>query len=126
MTLNKASERMNHSQKHSTTGRNGNSGSHGARNGAQASKWVVGDACLAKYWEDGNFYDAQITALSKTTAVVFFQEYGNHEEVMLTDIMNVPFSGQGINSSRSSKRSGDSRFIPATPGLPPAFKQSTT
>ncbi|XP_005177150.1 tudor domain-containing protein 3 [Musca domestica] len=49
--------------------------------------WNVGDLCLAKYWEDGNYYDAKITAVSENTCVVFFLGYGNHEEVVKTDCL---------------------------------------
>lgn len=47
--------------------------------------WKVGDRCLAKYWEDGGFYNAEITAISESTFVVCFLEYGNYEEVLKTD-----------------------------------------
>ena len=48
--------------------------------------WREGANCLAKYWEDGQFYHSVITALTANTAVVFFKEYGNHEEVLLSDL----------------------------------------
>ncbi|XP_055624110.1 tudor domain-containing protein 3 [Toxorhynchites rutilus septentrionalis] len=47
--------------------------------------WKVGDRCLAKYWEDGGFYNAEITGISENTFVVCFLEYGNFEEVLKTD-----------------------------------------
>lgn len=47
--------------------------------------WKIGDRCLAKYWEDGGFYNAEITAISENTFVVCFLEYGNYEEVLKTD-----------------------------------------
>ncbi|XP_065074371.1 tudor domain-containing protein 3 [Ochlerotatus camptorhynchus] len=47
--------------------------------------WKVGDRCLSKYWEDGGFYNAEITAISENTFVVCFLEYGNYEEVLKTD-----------------------------------------
>ncbi|XP_041460348.1 tudor domain-containing protein 3-like [Lytechinus variegatus] len=51
-----------------------------------------GDHCLSKYWEDGKFYEAQITAIhpSGKTCMVKFVEYGNFEEVLITDIMPSP------------------------------------
>lgn len=45
----------------------------------------VGDVCLAKYWEDGKFYPAQVTASTETTYVVQFKGYGNVEEVLKQD-----------------------------------------
>jgi hypothetical protein len=55
-----------------------------------------------------------VTALTDSTAVVLFKDYGNHEEVLLSDLVpNVPPHAQrGIG------------FIPTTPGLPPAFPHS--
>ena len=50
-------------------------------------KWRVADECLARYWEDGKFYPVSVTALTETTAVVLFKEYGNHEEVLLKDLV---------------------------------------
>ncbi|XP_069495514.1 tudor domain-containing protein 3 isoform X3 [Ambystoma mexicanum] len=50
--------------------------------------WRPGDECLALYWEDNKFYKAEIEALhsSGTTAVVKFSDYGNYEEVLLSNI----------------------------------------
>lgn len=45
----------------------------------------INDFCLAKYWEDGKFYNAKITGVSESTFVVHFTEYGNAEEVRKTD-----------------------------------------
>ncbi|KAG5682920.1 hypothetical protein PVAND_012238 [Polypedilum vanderplanki] len=45
----------------------------------------VGDLCLAKYWEDGKFYNAKITNVSESTYVVLFTDYGNAEEVRKND-----------------------------------------
>ena len=92
----------------------------------------VGDECLAKYWEDEQFYPVKVASLhpSGNTAVVLFQEYGNHEEVLLTDIMLYNSSSTAMASANTASGktavhpSGASRgFIPTTPGLPPAFPQ---
>ncbi|XP_034970651.1 tudor domain-containing protein 3 isoform X2 [Zootoca vivipara] len=50
--------------------------------------WQPGDECFALYWEDNKFYRAEIEALhsSGTTAVVKFCDYGNYEEVLLSNI----------------------------------------
>ncbi|XP_075159760.1 tudor domain containing 3 [Haematobia irritans] len=52
--------------------------------------WKIGDMCIAKYWEDGNYYNAKITAVSENTCVVLFVEYGNYEEVVRTDCLPIP------------------------------------
>ncbi|XP_055534260.1 tudor domain-containing protein 3 [Wyeomyia smithii] len=56
--------------------------------------WKIGDRCLAKYWEDGVFYNAEITGISENTFVVCFLEYGNYEEVLKTDCIQL--SGPGV------------------------------
>ncbi|XP_028655463.1 tudor domain-containing protein 3 [Erpetoichthys calabaricus] len=64
-----------------------------SRNSSESSRflcdnWKPGDQCLALYWEDNKFYRARINAVhpSGTTAVVVFSDYGNYEEVLLSNI----------------------------------------
>ncbi|XP_050415509.1 tudor domain-containing protein 3 isoform X1 [Patella vulgata] len=54
--------------------------------------WNKGDMCLAKYWEDKQFYPAVIEAIAQngSTCVVTFPDYGNQEEVFCTDMMPMP------------------------------------
>ncbi|XP_023309134.2 tudor domain-containing protein 3 [Lucilia cuprina] len=65
--------------------------------------WNIGDLCLAKYWDDGNYYDAKITAISDKTCVVLFLGYGNHEEVLksdclpITDAQHIPLNAYQTN-----------------------------
>ncbi|EDW26273.1 GL24569 [Drosophila persimilis] len=60
--------------------------------------WQKGDLCMAKYWDDGRYYEAEITGVTEKTCVVFFMGYGNHEEVLngdilpITDAQNRPLS----------------------------------
>ncbi|XP_055855536.1 tudor domain-containing protein 3 [Episyrphus balteatus] len=51
--------------------------------------WKIGDRCLAKYWDDGRYYEAEITGISDKTCVVLFLGYGNHEEVLKTDCLPI-------------------------------------
>ncbi|BFF96535.1 tudor domain-containing protein 3 [Drosophila madeirensis] len=51
--------------------------------------WEKGDLCMAKYWDDGRYYEAEITGVSDKTCVVFFMGYGNHEEVLKGDILPI-------------------------------------
>lgn len=51
--------------------------------------WNIGDRCLAKYWEDGKYYNAEITGVSGRTCVVHFMEYGNFEEVAKDDCLPI-------------------------------------
>ncbi|RZC40305.1 tudor domain-containing protein 3-like, partial [Asbolus verrucosus] len=55
------------------------------------SNWMVGDDCMAKYWEDGKYYNANITAVTDRTCVVKFKGYGNIEEVLKVDCL--PLTG---------------------------------
>ena len=89
----------------------------------------MGDFCLAKYWEDNKFYPVKVTAVSNKTAVVLFTDYGNHEEVLLSDLL--PFANAGnaggnqqIQIPQQAPRRPAAAYIPTTPGLPPAFPQS--
>ncbi|CAC5357205.1 TDRD3 [Mytilus coruscus] len=52
----------------------------------ETKTWKEGEHCLAKYWEDNQYYHAVIHQCIQNFAVVLFLEYGNHEEVKLTDI----------------------------------------
>ncbi|XP_021058617.1 tudor domain-containing protein 3 [Mus pahari] len=56
-----------------------------------AKVWKPGDECFALYWEDNKFYRAEVEALhsSGMTAVVKFTDYGNYEEVLLSNIKPV-------------------------------------
>ena len=79
---------------------------------------------LFQYWEDEKYYPVRVTAISKNnTAVVYFLEYGNHEEVFLNDIRPSKGGGSGGGAGSKSTSSGGG-FIPTTPGLPPAFPQT--
>ncbi|KAH9507786.1 tudor domain-containing protein 3 [Bulinus truncatus] len=48
----------------------------------------VGDTCLAKYWEDNEYYPARIDAISHNgaTAIVTYIDFGNQEEIYYSDI----------------------------------------
>ncbi|XP_077866957.1 tudor domain-containing protein 3-like [Saccoglossus kowalevskii] len=61
--------------------------------------WRNGDKCLAKYWEDKKFYPAIIHAVDTKlpTAVVYFTEYGNYEEIFASDIKPLPASAVDSN-----------------------------
>ncbi|CAK8697280.1 tudor domain-containing protein 3-like isoform X2 [Clavelina lepadiformis] len=51
--------------------------------------WCAGMTCKAKYWEDNQFYVAEVTDVhpTKPTAVVKFMDYGNCEEVLFNDML---------------------------------------
>ncbi|XP_039964625.1 tudor domain-containing protein 3 [Bactrocera tryoni] len=51
--------------------------------------WKIGDLCFAKYWDDGRYYEAEVTAVSEKTCVVFYLGYGNHEEVLKSDCLPI-------------------------------------
>lgn len=89
--------------------------------GAYNGTWKKGDRCMAKYWEDNKFYSAVVENIDPRypTVVVHFLEYGNSEEVSLSDVRPDPqFMGSMGNQGSSSlpqqkypPRSGeDSKF----------------
>ncbi|KAJ9597478.1 hypothetical protein L9F63_011663, partial [Diploptera punctata] len=57
---------------------------------SKAWQWHKGDKCMAKYWEDNMYYNAEVTGVSERTCVVRFIEYGNFEEVLQDDC--IPFT----------------------------------
>ena len=127
---NQSSKQQQHGdRKHNKNGGGNNWNGHWQPKQQQQRRnpeWKVGDDCLAKYWEDENFYQVRITAVGPQTAVVVFLEYGNHEEVLLTDLRPLTGSGGGGNYHHNNhhQRRNNKNYIPATPGLPPAFPQS--
>ncbi|ALC43807.1 CG13472 [Drosophila busckii] len=78
--------------------------------------WKPQDLCMAKYWDDGQYYEAQVTGVSATTCVVYFIGYGNHEEVLKSDILpitdeqNRPLSSQHQQSHRDDYQQQQSPF----------------
>ncbi|XP_055384233.1 tudor domain-containing protein 3 [Condylostylus longicornis] len=58
-------------------------------NHCESWNWKIGDRCIAKYWDDGRYYEAEITGISDKTCVVFYLGYGNHEEVLKTDCLPI-------------------------------------
>ncbi|KAL0115384.1 hypothetical protein PUN28_010722 [Cardiocondyla obscurior] len=59
--------------------------------GGQNSTWVwqVGDKCMAKYWEDNRYYNAEVTGVSERTCVVQFKGFENYEEVLQVDCIPI-------------------------------------
>ncbi|XP_053659028.1 tudor domain-containing protein 3 [Anopheles marshallii] len=78
--------------------------------------WKIGDRCLAKYWEDGGFYTAEITDTSKNTFVVHFLEYGNYEEVLKTDCIPIT---QTAAPAAPAPMTLSYHPAPAQPHMPP-------
>ncbi|CAH4036091.1 tudor domain-containing protein 3-like [Pieris brassicae] len=70
--------------------------------GVAEINWKVGDRCLALYWEDNNFYEAEITGISANTVVVKFCAYGNHEEVLKSNCL--PYPNQATSSGGYASR----------------------
>lgn len=51
--------------------------------------WQIGDKCMAKYWEDNRYYNAEVTAVSERTCVVQFKGFENYEEVLQVDCIPI-------------------------------------
>ncbi|XP_014214829.1 tudor domain-containing protein 3 [Copidosoma floridanum] len=83
--------------------------------------WRVGDRCMAKYWEDNMYYNAEVTAVSKTTCVVQFKDFHNYEEVLQLDCIpitddNVQMPSLGLDNNRRSDHRSNNR--------PPRFEHN--
>ncbi|CAF1089699.1 unnamed protein product [Adineta steineri] len=48
--------------------------------------WKVGDLCLCPYTEDGLLYKATILNIDSSSCTVLFDDYGNEESHLLTDL----------------------------------------
>lgn len=79
-----------HQRHHDQRPHSGNYDKRGGYGAGPRQNWQEGQKCLAKYWEDAQYYTATITGLSPTTAVVHFEAYGNYEEVVLSDLLSLP------------------------------------
>ncbi|CAG9563340.1 unnamed protein product [Danaus chrysippus] len=88
--------------------------------------WKVGDRCLALYWEDNNFYEAEITGISANTVVVKFCAYGNHEEVLKSNCL--PYPNQGKSGRLLPRRVRSAAVVPGGGGAapPPASRPVTS
>lgn len=89
----------------------------------------VGDRCLAKYWEDEKYYNAEIQAVTDKTCVVHFPEYGNYEEVLHTDCLPITDANhQPINqfSAMQAPAPIHAQYaqLPPNKGGPPHFHQA--
>ncbi|XP_043289777.1 tudor domain-containing protein 3 [Venturia canescens] len=71
--------------------------------------WKLGDDCMAKYWEDNRYYNAQVTAISATTCVVRFKDFNNHEEVLQVDCIPITDKPQEYSEPELSTRRNDQR-----------------
>ncbi|XP_046995133.1 tudor domain-containing protein 3 [Schistocerca americana] len=81
-------------------------------------RWQKGDKCMAKYWEDNVYYNAEVTGVSDRTCVVRFVEYGNYEEVLQDDC--IPITDEGLGQSIQSS----SAFSSSSDSLPPQNNQN--
>lgn len=53
-------------------------------------KPTIGMACIARYSEDKNLYRAVIMNIKPTTCLVAYVDYGNSEDVLFSDIFEIP------------------------------------
>ncbi|KAG6459842.1 hypothetical protein O3G_MSEX011631 [Manduca sexta] len=74
--------------------------------GVAEINWKVGDRCLALYWEDNNYYEAEITGISANTVVVKFCAYGNHEEILKSNCLPYPNQASNVNGGGYMSRAG--------------------
>ncbi|XP_071641761.1 tudor domain-containing protein 3 isoform X1 [Temnothorax longispinosus] len=66
-----------------------NESNYGSHNINSTWVWQVGDKCMAKYWEDNRYYNAEVTGVSERTCVVQFKGFENYEEVLQVDCIPI-------------------------------------
>ncbi|XP_060531640.1 tudor domain-containing protein 3-like [Cylas formicarius] len=64
-------------------------------NNTRPGSLAIGSACMARYWEDGKFYNASVIGVTDATYVVKFSGYGNIEEVLKADCFS-PTPSRGV------------------------------
>ncbi|KAF7994962.1 hypothetical protein HCN44_004434 [Aphidius gifuensis] len=102
------SQRNNHVEKNKIE--SNSAAASGGGGGDCNWSWKKGDKCMAKYWEDNRYYNAEVSAVSSKTCVVQFKEFGNYEEVLQIDCMPITedFSHTFINENKRQEHRGGS------------------
>ncbi|UJR20757.1 hypothetical protein I4U23_023875 [Adineta vaga] len=59
-------------------------------NSNQRIRWKVGDMCLARWSEDGEFYHASIVEIRPPCCTVIFRDYHNYDQVHFGDLKLIP------------------------------------
>ncbi|CAF0852100.1 unnamed protein product [Didymodactylos carnosus] len=52
--------------------------------------WQIGDFCMARWKDDGQFYYANIVEIQPTSCLVLFKDYNNYEQVSFNDLKLIP------------------------------------
>lgn len=73
-------------------------------------QWNTGDRCMAKYWEDNQYYNASVTNVTPNTCVVQFSDYGNFEEVLKADCIPVAPSVQPPQQTNNRQYTGNNKL----------------
>ncbi|CAF3725532.1 unnamed protein product [Adineta steineri] len=63
---------------------------HRDSNSNQRIRWKIGDMCLARWSEDGEFYLATITEIQPPYCIVLFRDYNNYDQVHFGNLKMVP------------------------------------
>ncbi|CAF0792830.1 unnamed protein product [Adineta ricciae] len=56
----------------------------------QRIRWKVGDMCLARWIEDGEFYPANICEIHPPHCTILFRGYNNYDQVHFSDLKPIP------------------------------------
>lgn len=84
-------------------------------------QWKPQDYCMAKYW-DGKFYRAVVDTPSQDnqTVHVNFPDYGNTEQVLLTDVRTIPKQAWDRNQfHQPTAAPGPGQTVAVGVGVPP-------
>lgn len=86
-----------------------NESNYGGHNINSTWVWQVGDKCMAKYWEDNRYYNAEVTGVSERTCVVQFKGFENYEEVLQVDCIPITDDIQDHLSDRRQDQRPNNR-----------------
>ncbi|CAF4988336.1 unnamed protein product, partial [Rotaria socialis] len=60
-------------------------------------RWRVGDMCLARWSDDGEFYYATVVDIQSSFCTVMYHDYNNYEQVRFSDLKVLPRDQQYVS-----------------------------
>ncbi|CAF1077607.1 unnamed protein product [Didymodactylos carnosus] len=77
--------------------------------------WQIGDFCMARWKDDGQFYCANIVGIQQNSCIVLFKDYNNYEQVLFSELKPVPrdqLQHLIANQMTTSHLDGMNRLLP--------------
>ncbi|CAF5151833.1 unnamed protein product, partial [Rotaria sp. Silwood1] len=60
-------------------------------------RWRIGDMCLARWSDDGEFYYATIVEIQPPYCTVMYHDYNNYDQVRFSDLKVIPRDQQYVS-----------------------------